>query len=129
MSRLRRVTAALFGALLLQVASLGSGTACLLPTGTGASAVAEGVTSGTDLHAMHHAAPVTPDGSSAHEHQPGTNGPVHCLMAMTCATAGLAAGIGFVGEELILAAAAIAAHDDDVPPSAGGAPEPPPPRA
>ena len=80
---------------------------------------------------MHHAAPATtaPEGSSAHEHEPNGNEPVRCLMAVTCATAGLAAGPGFVDEELLIATATIAAHDDDVPPSAGGAPEPPPPRA
>ena len=132
MSRFRRPAAALFAVLLLQVISLGSGTACLLPTGTHARAIVAVASSETDPHAMHHAAPAAPaapDGSSAHEHDPGSNGPVHCLMAVTCATAGLAAGTGFVDEELILATAAIGAHDDDLPPSASGAPEPPPPRA
>lgn len=131
MTRFRRPAAALFAALLLQVISLGSGTACLLPIDTHASPTAEVVSSEMDPHAMHHAAPATtaPDGSGAHEHEPDGSAPVHCLMTVTCATAGLVAGTGFVDEELVLATAAIAAQDDDVPPSAGGAPEPPPPRA
>ena len=131
MTRFRRPAAALFAALLLQVVSLGSGTACLLPIDTHAGATADVASSEADPHAMHHVAPATaaPGGSSAHEHEPGGNEPVHCLMAVTCAAAGLAAGTGFVDEELLLATEAIAAHDDDVPPSAGGAPEPPPPRA
>ena len=128
MRRLRRSAAALLGVLLLQVLFLGAGASCL-PAGATTAMPEAAAHEGHDAHAGHGGATMPDEDAGGGGRMPGhESGPAHCVVAMSCATAGLAAARTALDEEPATPATIVVAHDDTAPASVRGAPEPPPPR-
>ncbi|HET6679764.1 MAG TPA: hypothetical protein VFG84_01065 [Gemmatimonadaceae bacterium] len=117
MRRLRRTVPAVLLALLPQLSLLGGGAFCLsgAPERPSAAAVAAPV--------HEHA------GGPAHDESPRDSGPVHCAMAMSCATVGVLAEASAPVASAPPSPVRIVSTDEFAPLSFRGAPEPPPPRA